>query len=254
MTKTSWLASPLPRVFVAALLCIATRQATAAPSANAGTARRKLLVMPSKPEQGLSQGSAALLDEIMSSELSKDPRFEVVSIAEVTKLMQVDALKQQAGCDADSCLAEIGGALGADYLVNTTLGQLGNSFVVTVKLMFVREGRVQRWTETVPAKEDVLADAVRRAVHQILPAETTSHTASLALAGVGAATAATGGLLGYLSLAAVQQRNAALADSATYTARNASAQGLATGTNVMWGVTGAVLVTAVIVFIVEARR
>jgi len=43
--------------------------------------------------------------------------------------------------------------------VTTTAGQLGNSFVVTVKLMFVREARVQRWTETVPAKEDMLADA-----------------------------------------------------------------------------------------------
>lgn len=226
-------------------------QAAAAP------AKAKLLVMRSKPAQGITADSAALLDEIIMSELSKDPRFDVVGEAEVMKLIQVESLKQQVGCDSDSCLAEIGGALGAEYLVSATLGRLGDSFVVSLKLMRLRNAQVQRWTETVPAKEDALVDGVRRSVHAILPVEAGQvgrHRWSYVALGTGGALAGAGGIVGYLAWSEAKARNLAVRDPTEYAADNSSAGHLVTGANALWGVAATAVVSGAVLWIIEARH
>ena len=48
-------------------------------------------------------------------------------------------------CTSDtSCLVEIGGALGVDYLVSGSVGKLGDAFVIILKLMDVHEAKGRR--------------------------------------------------------------------------------------------------------------
>ena len=242
----------MSRTFAVALLAtLLPSLAFAAPSAT--PARKKLLVMPSKGEQGLSTGAVALLDEILMSEVSKDPRYDVVGVSEVAKLMQVEVMKQQAGCDQDSCMAELGGALGAEYMVTSTLGRLGESFIVTVKMFHVPTARVQRWTETVPAKEDALADAVRRCVHGVLP-DGNKHKWSYVALGAGGAAAIAGGAFGMVAWSAVKSRNQELGDATAYNADDSRARGMQTGANVAFSLAATAVVTGAVLWFVEGRQ
>ncbi|MFI5300600.1 MAG: hypothetical protein ACHREM_21145 [Polyangiales bacterium] len=184
-----------------------------------------------------------------------DPRFDVVGWSDVAKLVEVQVAKQSAGCDTDSCMAEIGGALGAEYILAATLGQLGHSFVVSVRLVRVKDATVSRSTETVPANEDLLGDAVRHAVREVIPAAPSApgvHRASYWL-GVAGASAVTAGGLGLGAYSAVATRNMNYGDAATFRQTNTRAQGLTIGSNVVWGVAATSAVAGAIVWLIERR-
>ena len=74
--------------------------------------------------------------------------------------------KQKLGCQEVSCLAEIGGALGAERMVTGTLGRLGETYLFAVQLIDVAHARVVRsGSATVSAKhDDLLFGAVASAV------------------------------------------------------------------------------------------
>src|SRR5262249_36153810 len=72
--------------------------------------------------------------------LAKDPRIDVVSGQELKGLANLEADKQQSGCD-DSCLAEIAGAMDAQLVVNGFVGRLGSLYVVNLSLFDAKKAR-----------------------------------------------------------------------------------------------------------------
>ena len=56
-------------------------------------------------------------------------------------MLAVEQMKQSMGCDDVSCLAEIGGALGVDYIVSGSILMLGDAYVTQLQLMNIRQGR-----------------------------------------------------------------------------------------------------------------
>ena len=50
-------------------------------------------------------------------------------------MLGLDKMKQAVGCDDVSCAAEIGGALGINYMVAGTAGKLGSRIVFSLKLI-----------------------------------------------------------------------------------------------------------------------
>jgi hypothetical protein len=92
----------------------------------------------------------------------------VLSTSDVRQLADLEATKQQAGCDTSSCLSEIAGALGARYVVFGDATQLGSLLVVNLNLFDVQT-----------------AAAVRRASFEVndpaeIPAQTRIAAAKLA--------------------------------------------------------------------------
>ena len=57
-------------------------------------------------------------------------------------MISAEQQKQALGCDDDSCLAQLGGALGVPYLLTGSLGMLGGRFMLNVKLLAVDEAKV----------------------------------------------------------------------------------------------------------------
>ena len=119
---------------------------------------------------GVEAGLAENLTQLLSLELKKFKGLSVISRDEIQTMLRFEADKQVLQCKSDtSCLVEIGGALGVDYLVSGSVGRLGDAMIITLKLMDVHKAKVvNRASESFRGSEIELAPALRMAAAQLL--------------------------------------------------------------------------------------
>jgi hypothetical protein len=86
---------------------------------------------------------AGLVTELVTAALGAEPRFEVLSSADVRRQLEIEADRRTLGCDenAQSCLAEIAGAMGAQLVVYGKLGALGDVIILTLNLFDSSQGK-----------------------------------------------------------------------------------------------------------------
>jgi hypothetical protein len=150
------------RALIALAIAFAALPGRAAP-------RQKVAVLDVRTVQGVAQGTATILTAIIAGDTAA-AGFDVLSQADIAALIGFEKQKRMLGCgDDSSCLAEIGGALGAEYVLSTQVGQIGTRFHLSLQLLDARKGavigRVSTFSET---SEDALAETAQRAVSQAL--------------------------------------------------------------------------------------
>lgn len=109
----------------------------------------------------------ALLTTIVS-ETATDA--EILSSTDMRRLMDLEAERETAGCDAQgtSCMTELAAALGAERVIFGSLGQLGGTTIVTLDLFDADAGKpIARASAEVAAMRD-LPSALRAAVARLL--------------------------------------------------------------------------------------
>jgi len=115
------------------------------------------------------------LDAIIAAAM-QDPRFDLVSPDDIVTLLGFESQKQMMGCGGDSsaCLAEIGGALGARYLVYSQVSRIGSSWTLSLNLLDGERTRtIGRVAETCEGEDEVVGIAAlagRRLKGQLLEA------------------------------------------------------------------------------------
>jgi len=119
---------------------------------------------------GVPAALAQNLTELLSLELKRFQGMSVISRAEIKTMLQFEADKQVLQCKSDtSCLMEIGGALGVDYLVTGSVGRLGRAYVLALKLMDIQQARVvHRTSLSFQGDDRDLGKALRVAVWRLL--------------------------------------------------------------------------------------
>jgi TolB-like protein len=148
---------------LALLLAAAARAAAPAPP------RQKLAVLDVRPI-GVDKARADLLSEVAVSEASRFRKLETIGESEVSAMLGAERQRQLLGCKEDAaCMAEIGGALGADFMLVGSLGKLGSLHRLDLKLMDARRAKVlARFGETVEGKEERLIAVTQRGVRELL--------------------------------------------------------------------------------------
>ncbi|MBN2695010.1 hypothetical protein JXR93_10130 [bacterium] len=122
----------------------------------------KVSVMDLKAEIGVDERVVNLLYEVILSEFQKYSNLSIISKTDITSMIQHEAQKEILGCNEDSCMAEIGGALGVDKIVLGNVGQIGNSFIITLKLADVKNAMVEnRVSKTITMDENKLVPLVK---------------------------------------------------------------------------------------------
>lgn len=106
------------------------------------TAKTKLALLPFTAGPGVEEAVAKAIAEPTASEIRRVPSLQLITEQEIVTLLGYERERALLSCQADSCLAEIGGALGVDHLAQGTLSKLGESWLVTLKLIEVRKVRV----------------------------------------------------------------------------------------------------------------
>ena len=117
------------------------------------------------PEQ---QRLLPLISESLAQEVLQVSGCKVVSEADVKQLLELEVDRQRCGDQSDSCLAEIGAAMGAERVVSGRLGQLGEKFVVQARLLDTGRANVAtRAEQVVPREEELLRVAARNVARQL---------------------------------------------------------------------------------------
>ncbi len=125
-------------------------------------AERQALAVMAIEGNGISAEEAATLSEVLTTELTALGRFQVISARDIEAMLKNEANKQALGCNDTSCFAEIGGALGADTLLQPQVSKLAGIYVVNIKLIDVKRGKiVRRVYERVDGDLEDVLEAIR---------------------------------------------------------------------------------------------
>ncbi|MEL6545642.1 MAG: PEGA domain-containing protein, partial [Myxococcota bacterium] len=114
-------------------------------SAFGDTIKIKVAVMDLKSDT-LSQEERNALTQTLAETLDGFGAFKSVSSRDIASMLQFEAQKQAFNCDDESCIAEIGAALGADLLVNGSLVQVGSNWRIQLQLANIRKGTIEQRT------------------------------------------------------------------------------------------------------------
>lgn len=222
----------LRAAILAALLPVLAAAAPAAPEAPRKAKRLKVAVMEIKVLHGDPQ-LEALLSEVALTEAASFRGVDTIGRSDIASLLGLERQRQLLGCSEDaSCLADIGGALGVDYLLVGSVGRLGTILRLDLKLVDGRKARVVGRVGTSVDRAERLVEAtqsgVRALLHELSPADPVSRPAgpsrlpaALAL-GVGGAALAAGLTTGTLALLEYRSLRASRGDvdyQTTYRAR-----------------------------------
>jgi len=145
--------------------------AIAVPLAAQAAPRTKLAVMDVRAVQGVAEGTVTILTAIIVSDAAR-AGYDVISQADVSAMIGFEKQKQMLGCtDQASCLAEIGGALGVDYVVSGQVGQIGSRYHLSLQLLDSRKAKVlARGARFADRNEDALAAAAQATLADLLGA------------------------------------------------------------------------------------
>jgi len=106
----------------------------------AGGRTTKVVVLPLAALGGVSRETAQLLGDALAGELRRRAGVSVLTQADVGALLGVEKTRQMLGCSESGCMAEIGGALGADRVIHGSLGRVGASLVVNFSALDAKKG------------------------------------------------------------------------------------------------------------------
>jgi TolB-like protein len=127
-----------------------------------------LAVMAMDAQVGLPAGVADLLNETLLSQINDTGRFSsVLSSSDMQAMLDLEVQKAAMGCDQDSCMAELGGALGVPYMLIPSVAAFGGRFIVNMKLVAVDESKVAARISKTVKSEGELLDALPIAVSEL---------------------------------------------------------------------------------------
>lgn len=104
----------------------------ARPPLAAVTRHVTVAMLPLSPLGGVSRETAELLGDALAGELRKRGGVSVLTQSDVAALLGAERTRQMLGCTDSGCIAELGGALGADRVVHGSIGRVGESLVVNL--------------------------------------------------------------------------------------------------------------------------
>ena len=169
--------------------------------------------LPEKPKLIVLDLTAAGIDERISSALSEAVTteaanraiFQVVSSKDVQTMLGVERQKQLLGCsEGSSCLMELGGALGARFVMSGSVARLGPSFQLSLQTIDTKTaqpvGRSSRIAKDLGELRGLIPWAVAEATGTPLPPPPSRWLPYSLIAGGGLFVVA-GGIAGFNALA-----------------------------------------------------
>jgi hypothetical protein len=99
----------------------------------------KVAVMPLAPGDGVADKTAQSVTDAVCAELRHNPGLQIMTAQELNAVLGVERQRQMIGCQNDTCMAEVAGALDADRIVLGNVAKLGQSWMVHLQLVDARK-------------------------------------------------------------------------------------------------------------------
>jgi TolB-like protein len=97
--------------------------------------------------QGLDNSSANIITDRLRNELFNSGNFTVLERGQMEQVLKEQGF-QQSGCTSDACAVEIGQLLGVQYLIVGSIGKIGQTYTINVRLIDVTSGKITQTANT----------------------------------------------------------------------------------------------------------
>ncbi|MBI5496405.1 MAG: hypothetical protein HY904_15385 [Deltaproteobacteria bacterium] len=112
---------------------------------------------------------AKLVTDTLVGEVRRAGNFSrVLASSDMDALLGLERQKQMMSCSLDNCMAELAGALGTDYLLAGSIGELGGTYLVNLKLLDVRRAMAVAVVNRRSPSQGTLPDTAIRAGYDLL--------------------------------------------------------------------------------------
>jgi hypothetical protein len=101
-----------------------------------------VVLLPLAPLGDVKQAAVGIFTEALAGELRRRPGVSVLTDSDVAALLGAEKRRAMvSGCTDAGCLAELGGALGADRVIHGSVGRVGASLVVNLSSLNPKRSR-----------------------------------------------------------------------------------------------------------------
>ena len=134
-------------------------------------------VMEFTSKGGVTQEQMDALSDMVANRIRGLGNYQVIGKSDIRAALHLEQQKQMLGCDNESCMAEIGGALGVRWMVVGNVSLFGKTYLLNLKLIDVEKVKVaQGLSKTIKGGEDALVEALPSAVDELMAAAHTDLT------------------------------------------------------------------------------
>ena len=110
----------------------------------AQTPRKTTLAVMDLTATGISKSDGVILTEALLSYLVNTNTFEIVERSKRDEILKEQAFDLSGACNETSCLIEVGKYLSVQKMVGGSIGKLGNTWTVNIRLLDVKTGKVEK--------------------------------------------------------------------------------------------------------------
>jgi len=119
-------------------------------------------------DKGAGNSTASILTDNLLSEFSKITDYEIVERDQLETILKEQGLQNSGLCDNNECLVEIGGLLGAQKMVTGSIGKLGKSYSLSVRIFDIQSAKSENSvTLNKKCEPEDLPDLIKQAVNDL---------------------------------------------------------------------------------------
>jgi hypothetical protein len=153
---------------VLALFAVAVPAGDAPTTSGPPSAPRPRLLALGLEGLGIPADAMRLLDGSVATALARNHDVDVVSVADLRRLVELEGERRLLGCSSESCLSEVADALGARYVLHGQAGTLDKSMVLQLSIYDAEASRTASTRQAHAADLEGLARAVPGTVAALL--------------------------------------------------------------------------------------
>jgi hypothetical protein len=131
--------------------------------------KQRVLVIRLKPAGEVSPDVCRMVTNLILTHLDAVHGLSTIGEEDIQTMLDVEKRKDLLGCDSATCVAEIGGALGADLVIHGELGRLGAQYNINLSIVDSKGASVRgRVSLLVDAREDALVKELPKLTSSIV--------------------------------------------------------------------------------------
>ncbi|HSW60489.1 MAG TPA: hypothetical protein VLJ60_06790, partial [bacterium] len=124
-------------------------------------AAERIVVWNLSPQSGVTEKESSTVTAILIGEIARISKMDVISEKEIKSAIMTEETRKSCIADDNSCIAEIGAALGSPYSVTGTISRMGGYWVVSIQLLDVQKVEVKsRVSKKFKGSESKLLESV----------------------------------------------------------------------------------------------
>jgi len=144
--------------------------------------RTSVAILDLEPK-GVPESEVSALSDRLRTELFMTDAFDVMERGKMQEILKEQGFQQSGACNSDACAVEVGQLIGVEKMIAGSLGKVGRTYSVNLRMIDVKTGRMERSvTKDYEGDIDKLLTQVMKTVAQVMANSVSGKSAAASLA------------------------------------------------------------------------